>query len=365
MSTKQDPHLYQEIAESLRRRIAAGELAPGNRLPAVRDLAAQWQCTPGTISRAYAILADEGLVQGHRGGGTRVIENVWPEQRPFLRQAQLINQAERFLLEAIGQGHTPHQTQAALSAAIARWMTWEAQPQTPSSANASPILRFVGSHDSLVELLLQQLGDAATVQFSGSLGGLMALARGEAEVAGIHLWDEATDSYNLPFVTRILPNQRLALVTVAKRNLGLITAANNPQAISTLADLTRPNLRWINRQTGSGTRVWLDAQLGRLGIVTAEINGYTQVKSTHLALAQAIAEDAADAGLGIYSAAIAFGLDFIPLTQEVYQLVIPEAVWPTAVCQSLLAGLRAPTFAATGLTMGGYDTAVSGETIWL
>ncbi|HDN79697.1 MAG TPA: GntR family transcriptional regulator, partial [Chloroflexi bacterium] len=115
------PFLYREIAESLRRQIASGELKPGDRLPPVREMARRWNCTPGTVSRAYAELAREGLVVGHRGGGTRVAPSVLQPERPAWRWATLVNRAERFLLDAIGSGYTPEEAQAALCVALARW----------------------------------------------------------------------------------------------------------------------------------------------------------------------------------------------------------------------------------------------------
>ncbi|RLC79463.1 MAG: hypothetical protein DRI61_07885, partial [Chloroflexi bacterium] len=105
------PFLYREIAESLRRQIASGELKPGDRLPPVREMARRWNCTPGTVSRAYAELAREGLVVGHRGGGTRVAPSVLQPERPAWRWATLVNRAERFLLDAIGSGYTPEEAQ--------------------------------------------------------------------------------------------------------------------------------------------------------------------------------------------------------------------------------------------------------------
>ncbi len=363
-------HLYEQIAESLRRRIAQGDLKPGERLPTVRDLAQQWDCTPSTVSRAYAILADEGLVSGHRGGGTRVTESALPPEHASLYWASLINRAERFLLEAVGQGYTPPQVWSALSMALARWETLQKTLPAAISGSAQPQLRFVGSHDLAVDLLAQRLAEEVPPQrlalaFRGSLGGLMALARGEAEIAGIHLWDEATNSYNTPFVERVLPGQRVALVTLAERSLGLILPPGNPQQIYALADLVHKDLRWINRQAGSGTRVWLDGQLRQLGIETAAIEGYDQEKTTHLEVAQAVQSGVATAGLGIYAAAAAYGLDFVPLTQELYQLVITQAVWKTAVCQTLLAILGSRSFVAAIDALGGYETAATGETGWI
>ena len=220
-----------------------------------------------------------------------------------------------------------------------------------------------------MDLLTRQLVEEAppqrlTLAFRGSLGGLMAMARGEAEIAGIHLWDEATNSYNTPFVERVLPGQRVALVTLAERSLGLILPPGNPQQIQTLADLSHRELHWVNRQAGSGTRVWLDGQFRKLGIETAVIAGYDQEKTTHLEVAQAVQSGAATAGLGIYAAA-AYGLDFVPLTQELYQLVITQAVWETAVCQTLLTILGSPSFVAAVNALGGYETTATGEISWI
>ena len=126
--TKPKTFLYLEIAESLRRRIASGELRPDDKLPPVREMARRWGCTPGTVSRAYAQLAREGLVAGHRGGGTRVMPGVLDAERPAWQWAALVNRAERFLLEALGSGHTPAQAESALSVAISRPRSLSAIP---------------------------------------------------------------------------------------------------------------------------------------------------------------------------------------------------------------------------------------------
>ncbi|MCA9933071.1 MAG: GntR family transcriptional regulator [Ardenticatenaceae bacterium] len=363
-------HLYQEIAESLRRRIASGELSSGDRLPSVREMAQQWGCTPGTVSRAYSVLADEGLVTGHRGGGTRVCENPLPEERPFLHWATLINRAEQFLLEAMSSGHSPAQAQSALSVAISRWQVLQHTPQPAETAVPHTQLRFSGSHDLTVDLLARHLSEAASavplhVTFNGSLGGLMALARREADLAGVHLWDAATDQYNVPFVRRVLPGQRVALVNLVQRSMGLIVPPGNPQGLHSLADLSNTGVILVNRQAGSGTRVWLDAQLAALGVSPSAIAGYEQEMSTHTAVAQAIQDGSATAGLGIFAAAAAYGLDFVPLTQELYQLVIPEDVWETAALQILLAILRSPAFHEAVSALGGYDTTATGIVTWL
>jgi molybdate-binding protein/DNA-binding transcriptional regulator YhcF (GntR family) len=370
--TKSESFLYLQIAESLRRRIASGELQPGDKLPPVREMAQRWGCTPGTVSRACAQLAREGLVGGHRGGGTRVQPGALQPERPTWQWARLVNRAEQFLLEAISSGHTPAQTESALAVATFRWQELQRKgvphPQPGSAALAG--FRFAGSHDLAVELMACTLAEETgrvhlSVEYVGSLGGLMALAQSEAEVAGIHLWDETTDTYNTPFVRRLLPGRRVALLTLAHRSLGLIVPAGNPQGVQTLADLAHSGVRLVNRQSGSGTRVWLDAQLKALGLQPASVPGYEREETTHLAVASAVDQGEATVGLGIHAAASAYGLDFVPLTQERYDLVLLEAVWGLPAAQALIMVVRSPQFREAIAAFGGYDTSETGRETWI
>lgn len=363
--------LYLQMAEALRRRIATGELAPGDRLPPVRELARRWGCTPGTVSRAYAELRREGLVVGHRRGGTRVAPSPLHAPDTRWRWASLVNRAERYLLEALGAGHAPEEAQAALGVALARWQeASQPRPRALHRAARQASLRFAGSHDLVVEQLAHHLHRqhpdlTLEVQYLGSLGGLMALARGEANLAGAHLWDEATDSYNVPHVARVLPGCRVALLTLAHRRLGLLVAPRNPHRLGNLADLARPGLRFVNRQRGSGTRVWLDAHLRALGVDGSQIAGYGDEEITHLGVARAVAEGHADVGLGIQAAALAYGLDFIPLALERYDLILPEEVWQTPVGQALVEAIRSPTFRTAVEAVGGYETGETGKVQWI
>jgi molybdate-binding protein/DNA-binding transcriptional regulator YhcF (GntR family) len=371
--TKPKTFLYLEIAESLRRRIASGELRPDDRLPPVREMARRWGCTPGTVSRAYAQLAREGLVAGHRGGGTRVTPGVLDSERPAWQWAALVNRAERFLLEALGSGHTPAQAESALSLAISRWQELRREdiPPAPKEPALSVTgLRFSGSHDLALELVVRMLAEGPpeaqlSVEYVGSLGGLMALARGEAEIAGAHLWDEATDTYNVPFVRRLLPGRCVALLTLVHRSLGLIAPPGNPQGLQSLTDLARPDVRLVNRQSGSGTRVWLDAQLKALSISPETVAGYEREELTHLAVARAVDGGEATVGLGIRAAASAYGLDFIPLTKERYDLVLLESVWKTSMAQALVGVVRSSRFGEAVLALGGYDTSETGRETWV
>ncbi len=364
--------LYLKIAESVRRLIASGELGPGDRLPPVREMAGRWGCTAGTVSRAYATLAREGLTEGHRGSGTRVALSALRPERPVWQWASLVNRADQYLLEAISSGHTAEQADAALDLAVSRWRDLQEREAAPPAARPADEdqLRFVGSHDLLIESLARQLAQQSTaatlsVEYAGSLGGLMALAQHKADLAGAHLWDETTDSYNLPFVRRLMPGRRLALLTLAHRSLGLVLAAGNPQGLERLEDLARPGVRLVNRQPGSGTRVWLDAQLRAMDIEPKSVRGYEREEMTHLAVARAVAEEEATVGLGIYAAAAAHGLSFAPLTQERYDLVFPEEVWNTTAAQQLAEVVRSPRLKESISALGGYDTSETGRETWV
>ena len=361
--------LYQQIAESVRKDILYGNLSPGDRLPSVRGMAARWQCTPGTVQRAYRELSRQGLVKSRPGQGTRVAKEtslLQEKQDAALRRAALVHQAEAFLLEVLAAGHTPDEAEQAVRLALDRWRTLRRQPETPPQQ----VLRFVGSHDLAVSLIAARFAEvsadhALRVTFAGSLGGLIALARGEADLAGSHLWDEETGTYNEPFVRRLLPGRRTALLTLAHRRLGLITLPGNPVGVVGLEDLVQPDLRFINRQPGAGTRVWLDARLRRLGIPAEQILGYEEEALTHSAVAGAVAENRADVGLGVEAAALAYSLNFIPLRMERYDLIIPASVWGTAAIRALAQWLTTHEAMAAIANLGGYDTGETGRVTWV
>ena len=253
-------NLYQQIAEAIRQDILSGHYQPGDRLPSVRQLCAVWKCTPGTIQRAYNELASQGLLVSQPGRGTQVAGSVPPAQlqvHETLRRANLVNRMEAVLLKLLTDGYTPGEVQQAMELALDRWRA----VGVASAATMVDTIRFTGSHDWVVSALSTSFfgpiipGIKLQVTYTGSLGGLMALASGQAELAGCHLWDQESDTYNLPFIHRFLPGQTTAVVTLAHRRLGLIVAPGNPLGVHTLADLTRPGVKFVNRQSGSGTRV--------------------------------------------------------------------------------------------------------------
>ena len=359
--------IYQRIAESVRQDILTRDLHAGDTLPSVRDMADRWGCAPGTVQRAYKELTQQGLVVSRPGQGTRVVTEVRKEEEISHRRIALIHQAEAFLLEVLTAGHTPTEVEQAVRLALDRW-----RATVPHEPPSPPVhrLRFVGSHDPALALIATNFTEIFPeytfhLTFSGSLGGLIALAEGEADVAGSHLWDTESGTYNRPFVQRLLPGQRVALVTLARRNLGLITQPGNPADITGLDDLIRPELTFVNRQRVAGTRIWLDCQLRQRGLESGQISGYEREVATHSDVVRAIAEEQADVGLGIETAAVAYHLGFVPLTTERYDLVMPDVVCRTAPAQALAGWLNTEDIKSAIADLGGYDTEATGSVEWV
>src|SRR3954467_7945391 len=226
----------------------------------------------------------------------------------------------------------------------------------------------VGSHDLVLDLAASELravdpGVTLASSNVGSLGGLVALRDGLCHVAGSHLLDPAGGEYTLPYVDRVLGGRDVAVVRLVHREQGLIVAAGNPLGIAGIEDLTGDGMRYVNRQRGAGTRVLLDYELGRRGIPADAVSGYEREEHTHLAVAAAIAAGRADAGLGIMAAARAFGLDFVPVTREPYDLVLAAETLEDPVTAPLWALLDDPDFRAAVEALGGYATEEMGRRI--
>jgi len=227
----------------------------------------------------------------------------------------------------------------------------------------------IGSHDNTLDLLADLLRrhDARFYLTSGnvgSLGGLKALARAQAHLAGSHLLDPETGLYNVPQIKRLLQGLPLKVVRLVLREQGLILPAGNPKGLKGLVDLAEKGLVFINRQAGSGTRILLDHYLAQAGLEADRIRGYEQEEYTHMAVAAAVLSGRADAGLGILAAARALGLEFIPLVQEDYQLVIPAEHYQTPKIQALLEVIGSPGFRAAVESLGGYSLEGSGKVVY-
>jgi putative molybdopterin biosynthesis protein len=226
-----------------------------------------------------------------------------------------------------------------------------------------------GSHDLAIGVLEDQLKRrrpelkiAATNV--GSLGGLLALQRGETHMAGTHLLDPDSGIYNIPDIQRTIPRLPVTLIHLARREQGILVPRGNPKSLTDLKDLARAGVRFVNRQPGSGTRVLLDYELKKLGIEPSSIAGYEREEFTHMAVGVAVASGLADAGLGVRAAAQALGLDFIPVGEEEYDLLISRSFLESSRGEALLAIVRSTEFRAAVNALGGYDTACAGEILY-
>ncbi|HKZ82904.1 MAG TPA: molybdopterin biosynthesis protein [Anaerolineae bacterium] len=225
----------------------------------------------------------------------------------------------------------------------------------------------IGSHDLTLDLLAQFLAEKSGRRFvsanAGSLGGLIALRRGEAHLAGSHLLDPETGEYNVSYVKQYLPDTPVVLVTLLRREQGLIVAKGNPKRVESLADLARPDVRFVNRQRGAGTRVLLDYRLGLLGIAPEQVRGYEREEYTHLAVAAAVQSGVADCGLGVRAAARALDLDFVPVEWERYDLVIPQPHYESELLMPMLELLHSEAFRQAVVELPGYDPSPMGTLI--
>jgi putative molybdopterin biosynthesis protein len=226
-------------------------------------------------------------------------------------------------------------------------------------------LVVVGSHDNTIDVLGNELmGMARPVRISsshvGSMGGLTALRNRSALMAGTHLFDEIGGDFNFPFFRKYMPGLEVSCVNLAIRHQGLIVAKGNPLGIRGVEDLARPDVRFINRQRGAGTRILLDYHLKQAGIDPGRVAGYDKEEFTHMAVAVNVLTGTASCGLGIHAAAAALGLDFVPLARERYDLAfLPElADWKI---EAVLDLIRSEGFKARIEALGGYETTLTGR----
>lgn len=229
-----------------------------------------------------------------------------------------------------------------------------------SAAEIQNTLVVIGSHDPLLDvvsdLMRRKYPDHYVASAHvGSMGGIMAVKRGEAHSAGIHLLDEATGEYNTGFIRRYLQNEKILRIQGVQRVQGLMVAAGNPKKVTGLKDIARDGVRYVNRQKGSGTRILLDYLLRKDHISVEDIYGYEREEFTHMSVATLVASGSADAGMGIYAAAKVYGLDFIPLSEEEYDFIMPARFGELEIVKHFLKILESEEFQAELKRMGGYQ----------
>lgn len=233
----------------------------------------------------------------------------------------------------------------------ARTTAWSGETPPLIAASDDPLLRRLAEMAHL------------PIRVVGSLGGLLALAQHEAQVAGAHLRDVESDEYNIPFVQHLLGEEDVLLIHFARREFGLLVAPGNPKGLWTWRDLTRRGVRFINRARGTGTRAWLMAQLRAARLEPTALRDWERTAPTYDAIAAAIATQVADVGPGLRATAVEWGLDFIPLGQERYDLVIPQSWYASPQGRDLLDKLHDRTFRRRAESLPGYDLALMGRVL--
>lgn len=226
----------------------------------------------------------------------------------------------------------------------------------------------LGSHDLALDLLADHLGmDTKSPSLKaipvGSLEGLIALRQGFCQLTGCHLYDPVGGEYNTSYVRHLFPGQTMHVVTLVHREQGLLVAPGNPRHIHGLEDLDREDLTFINREAGSGTRLWLDYQLRDLRIQPSQIRGFTHAVNTHTRVAEAVLQGEADLGLGVVAVARKSGLDFISLFEERFDLVIPHEQFQSARLRPTLDYLHTARFRRAVQSLGGYFSKETGNEI--
>jgi putative molybdopterin biosynthesis protein len=227
-------------------------------------------------------------------------------------------------------------------------------------------IMFCGSHDLTIDLLSSQLKRVRTDMkivsaHVGSMAGIMAIRKGEAHVAGIHLLDPSTKQYNISYVKKILAGQDVILYPFLKRKQGWILPKGNPASIETASDLVLKKANFVNRQKGAGTRILFDLLLEEAGLSAEEINGYEREMFSHLAVAAEVKGDAHAAGLGIYPAAKAMGLEFVPVADEEYDLLMTKNFYESESGRQLVEIIQSASFKQQVEKVGGYEVVENPE----
>ncbi len=228
---------------------------------------------------------------------------------------------------------------------------------------------IIGSHDITIDVLADEIrrrGRNIRIASGnvGSLGGLMAIRQGTCHMSGSHLLDTETGQYNISYIKRYLKGLRVSIFHLVLRDQGLIVSKGNPKHIQGIEDLARGDVCFVNRQAGSGTRVLLDHKLNQLGVNTEDITGYNRDEFTHMAVAVDVLSGAADCGMGIFAAAKALDLDFIPVEREQYDLILPSAILEHPNIRAVLETIQSRNFRDRVVALGGYDTSKSGQ-LWM
>jgi len=375
--------LYRQLASMTRKgwlrvRLVRGTRGPDRKLyaltPSGRNELRRWLRQPATESVRGR---DEFPVKLRLGMDARTpaTGDLVAERRRRLetqRQAEHVRAARAQREGDVGRWLVAetrrHQTEGALAALDS--CAGVSRPRRSGSLSTSPSepLLATGSDDLVLDLIARHLThEHPEIRFSaspvGSLAGLIALGEGRAHLAGIHLLDVDSGEYNVPFVKHLMPEEPVVLVNLAHREQGLMVAPGNPKGIRHLRDLVRPGVELINRQRGAGTRLLLFQRLRQARIDPSAIRGYAREATTHGSVAAAVKAGTADAGPGIRAVTEAWGLEFLPLGHERYDLVIPRRIFDSPRLRPLLELIHQQAFRRAAAAFSGYDVSHMSEIV--
>lgn len=359
--------LYRSLARLSRERwvktrTTASDNGPERKLyfltASGRDIFRAWLTQPAHDHNEF-------LVKAHLANAAGIpVPHLVEPQRTALQREHTARAATYHTARAAGDASRLILADAALretEAAFAALDLFSATLRLGTAASPHHQLAISGSDDPLLTRLAQSAH--ATTRVVGSLNGLLALAQHEADLAGVHLLDTETGDYNISFVRRLVPEDEIILVNLAMRENGLIVARGNPKNIRGVRDLARRGVRFINRQRGTGTRLLLYSKLRAARIAPRTLRDWERAASTHDGIAAAIATGAADVGAGLRASANAWGLDFILLGEERYDLAMPRALWESPRVRPMLETLHSKAFQQLASELTGYDLARSGRVI--
>ncbi|PDV97001.1 substrate-binding domain-containing protein [Candidatus Chloroploca asiatica] len=354
--------MYRQIVAQVKAACARGQLRPGDRLPTIRALAEHLGLHRNTVLLAYQELSNQGVIESRPGRGASIAEPVRSPEAAVRLQATV----ETLVRDGLAAGISLEALTTLVREEGERWRPASLPMRQAVTGNERQV-RFEGSHDFSLDLLGRELhkldpGLDLKWQAVGSMAGLRALVNGEADLAGMHLLDPITGTYNQAAIAALAPAGTIQLITLAEREQGLIVRHGNPFGLRTIADLAQPGLRFVARQPGSGTAALYHHLLTQAGLTPGQLEPPVRTVTTHLAAAAAVASHRADVALGLHTAAKAMDLAFIPLTIERYDLAVRTSDMDTPWFASLLETLVTPALHSAIQALPGYDAM---HTAWM
>jgi molybdate-binding protein/DNA-binding PadR family transcriptional regulator len=360
--------LYRSLAKMSQRgwvrvRVTSGRGGPERK---IHTLTARGRAEFRAWLREPAHERDEFLVKTRLAAAARFpVSQLIEPQRTALEQQRAARTSTCHAARAEGDASRLVFADAALretEAAVAALDLFAAiTPRTKAATQSHGPIAIIGSDDPLLARLAH-LAHAST-RVVGSLNGLLALAQHDADMAGIHLRDAETGEYNVPFIQRLVPEEEIVLVNLAARENGLIVARGNPKNIRGIRDLARRGVSFINRQGGTGTRLLIHSKLRAARIDPHSVRDWERVAATHDGVAAAIATGAADVGAGLRASALAWGLDFIPLCEERYDLALTRASWESPRFRPILKAMHSLDLKYFAAELSGYDLTRCGRVV--